>query len=63
VADIAILKKSEGVFAYFDAWLKKHLGTVKIESVLTIRDGKVVYDVDGLAFPEWTTAGDYTVIP
>ena len=63
VADIAILKKREGVFPYFDAWLKKHLGNVKIESVLTVRDGKVVYDVDGLAFPEWTTAGDYTVIP
>ncbi|MBK9171231.1 MAG: amidohydrolase/deacetylase family metallohydrolase [Bryobacterales bacterium] len=62
-ADIAILKKSEGVFPYFDAWLKKHLGNVKIESVLTVRDGKIVYDVDGLAFPEWTTAGDYTVIP
>jgi dihydroorotase len=63
VADIAILKKSEGTFAYFDAWLKKHAGGVKVESVLTVREGKVVYDVDGLAFPEWTTAGEYTVIP
>jgi dihydroorotase len=63
IADIAVLKKSDGVFAFFDAWLKKHLGTVRVESVLTIREGKVVYDVDGLAFPEWTTAGEYTVIP
>lgn len=63
VADIAVLKRRTGTFAYQDAWAKKNMGTERIENVLTIRDGKVVWDADGLAFPEWTTAGQYEVIP
>ena len=63
VADIAVLRQSKGVFAYKDAWNKKLMGTVNIECVLTVRDGRVVYDLDGLGFPLWNTAGEYEVIP
>jgi dihydroorotase len=62
-ADIAVLRQSNGVFAYKDAWSKKFMGTVKVECVMTVRDGRVVYDLDGLAFPLWSTAGKYEVIP
>lgn len=62
-ADIAVLAIREGVFAFKDAWGKKRLGTKKVENVLTVRNGKVVYDAEGLAFPEWTKAGNYEVIP
>ena len=52
----------DGVFAYKDAWKKKLMGAKKLEAVMTIRNGKLAYDVEGRAFPEWTTAGEYEVI-
>jgi len=61
-ADIAVLALRTGAFAFKDSWGKKRLGTNKLENVLTVRNGKIVYDADGLAFPEWTKAGDYEVI-
>ncbi|HUQ92517.1 MAG TPA: amidohydrolase/deacetylase family metallohydrolase [Bryobacteraceae bacterium] len=62
-ADIAVLAIREGSFAYKDAWAKKMMGTKKVENVLTVRNGKIVFDSEGLAFPEWTSAGNYEVIP
>jgi predicted amidohydrolase len=43
VADIAVLELQTGVFAFKDAWPAKRLGTQRLECVMTIRDGKVVY--------------------
>jgi dihydroorotase len=63
VADIAVFRLRTGVFAFKDAWQKKLMGTKKLECVLTVRDGKVVYDREGRGFPEWSTAGNYEVIP
>lgn len=62
VADIAVLQLRKGVFAFKDAWSKKRLGTQKLECVLTVRDGKIVFDLNGLSFPLWTAAGIYEVI-
>jgi dihydroorotase len=62
-ADVAVFELRKGVFAFKDAWAKKMLGTQKLEAVLTIRDGKIVSDLKGLASPQWQTAGEYTVIP
>jgi dihydroorotase len=62
-ADIAVLKYEEGIFALKDAWQKKLLGTKRIRCVLTVRDGEVVFDENGLAFPVWTEAGDYEKLP
>jgi dihydroorotase len=44
VADIAVLAERTGVFAFKDSWPAKKLGTKKLECVLTVRDGKVVYE-------------------
>jgi dihydroorotase len=63
VADIAVFALPEGVFAFKDSWHVKRLGTRRLECVLTVRDGKLVFDRDGLGFPLWSTAGDYEVIP
>ncbi len=63
VADIAIFRLETGVFAFKDAWAKRLMGTKKLECVLTVRNGEIVYDLDGLAFPDWRTAGNYEVIP
>jgi dihydroorotase len=53
VADIAVLENQNGVFAFKDAWPAKKLGAHRLDCVLTIRDGKVVYDRDGRTFPAW----------
>jgi hypothetical protein len=29
---------------------------------MTVRDGRIVYDLKGLAYPLWQNAGEYTVI-
>ena len=54
-ADIAVLENQSGVFAFKDAWPAKKLGAHRLDCVLTIRDGKVVYDRDGRTFPAWVT--------
>jgi dihydroorotase len=61
-ADIAVFELQHGVFAFKDAWGKKRLGDRRLQAILTIRAGKLVFDANGLGFPEWTTAGDYEVI-
>jgi dihydroorotase len=63
VADIAVFEQKTGVFAFKDAWSKKLLGTQKLECVATIRNGRLVVDMNGLGFPLWNTAGEYEVIP
>ena len=62
IADITVLRLEEGVFAYKDAWGKKKLGDKKLEAVMTVRNGEIVFDLDGLAFPNWKTAGRYELI-
>ena len=62
-ADIGVFELREGVFAFKDAWQMKRLGTKKLECIMTVRAGKVAHDVKGLGYPEWTTAGEYEVIP
>lgn len=53
VADIAILNLREGNFGFIDTKGKKMSGTKKLECELTIRDGKVVYDLNGLSALLW----------
>jgi len=62
-ADIAVFRLETGVFAFKDAWGKRLMGTKRVACVLTVRNGEIVYDLDGLAFLAWRTAGDYEVIP
>jgi dihydroorotase len=62
IADIAVLESQSGVFAFKDSWPAKRLGVRSLECVLTIRNGQIVYDRDGRAFPAWKAAGDYGVI-
>jgi dihydroorotase len=44
VADITVLEEQNGVFAFKDSWPAKRLGTKRLECVLTVRGGKVVYE-------------------
>ena len=53
VADITILNLREGNFGFIDTQGKKMSGTKKLECELTIREGRVVYDLNGIAAPIW----------
>jgi dihydroorotase len=44
VADIAVLEQETGVFVFKDSWPAKRLGTKRLENVMTIRAGKIVYE-------------------
>lgn len=62
-ADIAVLQMENGVFALKDSWGAKRLASKQVQSVMTIREGKLVYDRDGRAFPVWTSKASAKVIP
>jgi dihydroorotase len=65
VADIAVFDLREGVFAFKDSWGAKRLGNKRLECVLTLRNGEIVYDRDGRGFSDGTVltsvAGDQQI--
>lgn len=54
-ADIAVLRLEKGDFGFLDMHGAKMKGSQKLLCEMTLRDGKVVYDLNGLARPIWTT--------
>jgi dihydroorotase len=51
IADVAILNVRKGKFGYYDVARYKSEGTEKLECEMTIKDGKVVYDLNARAIP------------
>lgn len=51
IADITILNIREGKFGFFDYKSTKVQGNKKFECEMTIKDGKIVYDLNALATP------------
>ncbi len=53
VADIALLNMMEGDFGFADTkgWMIR--GDKKLECELTLREGKVVWDLNGISMQEW----------
>jgi dihydroorotase len=54
-ADIAVLRLENGNFGFVDMYGARLRGTQKLTCELTLRDGKVVYDLNGMTRPDWTT--------
>jgi dihydroorotase len=52
-ADIAVFSVRKGDFGFLDVRGTKLKGTQKLEAELTIRAGKVVWDLNGLSAPVW----------
>lgn len=52
-ADITVLRLEHGNFGFVDSARKRMRGTEKLVAELTVRDGKVVWDLNGLASDEW----------
>ena len=54
-ADIAVLRLVKGSFGFVDVNGARMQGTQKLEGELTVRAGKVVWDVNGLTRSDWKT--------
>jgi dihydroorotase len=52
-ADVAVLRLEKGAFGFVDMHGARLLGTQKLTCELTLRDGKVVYDLNGITRPDW----------
>jgi dihydroorotase len=53
IADVAILSIGQGNFGFVDTKGLKIMGNQKLECELTIKDGEVVYDLNGLSSKYW----------
>ncbi len=54
-ADVAVLRLESGRFGFIDAYGARLDGTRKLGCELTLRDGKVVYDLNGITRELWDT--------
>jgi dihydroorotase len=55
MADVAVLSLEKGKFGFVDSFGGRQRGTQKLVCEMTVKDGKVVYDLNGLARPDWET--------
>lgn len=51
IADVAVLNLREGKFGFYDVARYKNEGKNLLECEMTIKDGKVVYDLNARSFP------------
>ena len=61
-ADVAVLEVLKGAFGFVDSGHAKLRGDRRIQCALTVREGEIVWDLNGLSWPEWQDAGEYMVI-
>jgi dihydroorotase len=52
-ADIAVMSLRQGQFGFVDVDGKKKTGTQKLDCELTVRAGKIVWDLNGISKPEF----------
>jgi dihydroorotase len=51
-ADIAVLRLEKGSFGFIDSFGNKAKGTQRLSCELTLREGKAMYDLNGIARPD-----------
>jgi dihydroorotase len=54
-ADVSVLRLENGNFGFTDMYGARLRSTRKLVAELTLRDGKVVYDLNGITRPYWNT--------
>lgn len=54
-ADVAVFSMRDGNFGYMDIRRTKLMGTQRLETEMTIRAGRIVWDLNGLSAPLWDT--------
>jgi dihydroorotase len=62
-ADIAVLRLEQGKFGFVDSLGGRMDGSQKLVCELTLRDGRVVWDLNGLARGPWQDRTQYSVDP
>jgi dihydroorotase len=58
-ADIAVIRHLEGSFGFSDCGRARMIGKEKLECVMTLRAGEIVYDPTGLSMPQWENAPEF----
>ena len=53
-ADIAVIRLEKGSFGFTDMYGARMNSNQKFECEMTVKNGKIVYDLNGLSRPEWT---------
>jgi dihydroorotase len=56
IADLAVLDLLEGEFGFIDVRGYRMDGTKKLECELTVKDGEVMWDLNGISRPHWSEA-------
>ena len=54
-ADVSVLRLEAGNFGFTDMYGARMNGKQRLECELTVHNGKVVYDLNGITRPEWKT--------
>jgi dihydroorotase len=54
-ADVTVLSLQTGRFGFVDSFGGRLKSAKKLVCELTLRDGRILYDLDGLARPDWDT--------
>jgi dihydroorotase len=57
MADVAAFSVETGTFGFVDMYNTKMMGTRKLVCELTLRDGRVVYDLNGISADMWDATG------
>ena len=60
IADIAVIQLEKGKFGFLDSGRGKLVGDRRLRCVLTVRNGQVVWDTEGLSLTDWRHAGPYS---
>jgi dihydroorotase len=58
-ADVAVLRLLKGTYGFVDVNGARMQGTQKLEGELTVRSGKVVWDLNGITRSDWKALGHY----
>ncbi|MEZ5361274.1 MAG: amidohydrolase/deacetylase family metallohydrolase [Bryobacterales bacterium] len=53
VADVAVIRQEEGEFGFVDSFGGRLKGTKNLECELTLKDGRPVWDLNGLTAVDW----------
>ena len=54
-ADVSVLRLERGEFGFADIYGARLRGDRRLTCELTLRDGKVVYDLNAITRPDWDT--------
>jgi dihydroorotase len=58
-ADIAVIRVEKGEFGFVDSFGAKMSAKERLTCELTVRDGLVVWDLNGITRDEWNRLGKY----